>query len=105
MYLDRAACTDSMQMFGCPVRSATPVRNLDLRVEISWVEAFPTAFLTLLSCQKYLEQKCGSSSELEEKQEGQGSERERNCLTVLFKMHVFQFECHHFLLEVFESQG
>lgn len=68
MYLDCVACTDSMQMFGCPVCSATPVRNLDLRVEIPWVEAFLAVFLILLSCQKYLQQKCGSSSELEEKQ-------------------------------------
>lgn len=57
-----------MQMFGCPVHSATPIRNLDPRVEISWVEAFPTAFLTLLFYQKYLEQKRGFFSELEEKQ-------------------------------------
>lgn len=42
-------------------------------------------------------------SELEKKQEGQGSERKRNCLT-LYQNQLFLLECHHFLLEVSPSQ-
>lgn len=87
---------------GCPVLSATPVRNLHLRMKMSWLEAFPQLSSHSSPAGNILN-KVWFFSELEKKQEGQGSERERNCLT-LYQKQLFLLEGHHFLLEVFQSQ-
>lgn len=69
---------------------------------MSWLEAFPQ----LSSCSSpagNILNKVWFFSELEKMQEGWGSERERNCLT-LYQKQLFLLECNNFLLEAFHSQ-
>lgn len=61
----------------CWVPSATPVRNLHLRVEMSWLEAFLQLSSHSSPAGNTLN-KVWVFSELEKKQQGQGSETERN---------------------------
>lgn len=89
--------TNSMQVLG---GQCHPVSNLHLRVEMSWLEAFPQLSSHSSPAGNILN-KVWFFSQLEKKQEG--SERERNCLT-LYQKQLFLLECHHFLLEVFQSQ-
>lgn len=66
---------------------------------MSWLEAFPQLSSHSSPAGNILS-KVWFSNGLEKKQEGQGSERERNCL-MLHQKQLFLLECHHFLLEVF----